>query len=180
MDRLLESGAIAWSKEPRTCRADVAPPPRTPLPPDGRAMRRGERPVIHGDGQNGCDYVPVSVVVEAHLRALHADGDGVFNIGTGRSRAVREVFAAVARATAHGGDPVHTGARPGEQRRSCLDVRRARRVLGWQAVVPFELGIAQTVASLRADTDTPAPGCAGPARVAGPAGGPVSERGWRQ
>ena len=29
MDRLSESGAIAGSKEPRTCRADVAPPPRT-------------------------------------------------------------------------------------------------------------------------------------------------------
>ena len=32
MDRLSESGAIAWSKEPRTCRADVA------SPPDGRAF----------------------------------------------------------------------------------------------------------------------------------------------
>ena len=32
MDRLSESGAIAGSKEPRTCRADVAPPP------DGRAF----------------------------------------------------------------------------------------------------------------------------------------------
>ena len=90
------------------------------------------------------------------------------------------MFAAVARGAGHGGDPVHTGARSGEQRRSCLDVRRARRVLGWQAVVGFELGVAQTVASLRADTDSPAPGCAGPVRVPGPAAGPVSETGWRQ
>ena len=31
MDRLSEAGAIAGSKEPRTCRADVASPPRTAL-----------------------------------------------------------------------------------------------------------------------------------------------------
>ena len=39
MDRLSESGAIAGSKEPRTCRADVAPPPRTAatLPRGARA-----------------------------------------------------------------------------------------------------------------------------------------------
>ena len=116
-----------------------------------RAMLRGERPVIYGDGLNERDYVHVSDVAEAHLHALHADGDGVFNIGSGRPRTVRDVFAAVARAAGYGGDPVHMEARPGEQRRSCLDVSRARRVLGWQAAVPFELGIAQTVASLRAD-----------------------------
>ena len=32
MDRLSEAGAIAGSKEPRTCRADVASPPRTAPP----------------------------------------------------------------------------------------------------------------------------------------------------
>ena len=182
MDRLSECGAIAWSKEPRTCRADVAPPPRTRCRPTGAAsaLLSGERPVMHGDGLNGSDYVHVSGVAEAYPRALCGDGDGVFNIGTGRSRTLREVCAAAARAAGHGGDPVHTGARPGEQRRSSLGVRRARRVRGRQAVVAFDLGVAQTVASLRAGTDTPAPGCAGPARVPRAAAGPLSKTGWRQ
>ena len=145
----------------------------------GRAMLRGERPVIYGDGLNERDYVHVSDVVEAHLCALHADGDGVFNIGTGTARTVLDVFAAVARAAGFGGDPVHTGTRPGEQRRSCLDVSRAERVLGWKAAVSFEPGVVQTVASLCADAGTPAPGCDGPARVPEPAAGPGSEAGWR-
>ena len=38
MDRLSEAGAIAGSKEPRTCRADVASPPRT-APPLLRSAR---------------------------------------------------------------------------------------------------------------------------------------------
>ena len=41
-----------------------------------RAMLRGERPVIHGDGLTERDYVHISDVVEAHLCALHAAGDG--------------------------------------------------------------------------------------------------------
>ena len=40
MDRLSESGAIAGSKEPRTCRADVAPPPR-----NAATLLRGARAV---------------------------------------------------------------------------------------------------------------------------------------
>ena len=146
----------------------------------GRAMLLGERPVIYGDGLNERDYVHVSDVVKAHLCALHADRDGVFNIGTGTARTVLDVFAAVARAAGFGGDPVHTGARAGEQRRSCLDVSRARRVFGWKAVVPFETGVAETVASLRADAGTPAPGCDGPARVPEPAAGRGRETGWRK
>ena len=121
------------------------------------AMLRGERPVIYGDGLIERDYVHISDVVEAHLCALHADGDGVFNIGTGRPGTVLEVFAAVARAAGYGGDPVHTAARAGEQQRSCLDVSRARRVLGWQAAVPFELGVAKMVASLRPDASASVP-----------------------
>ena len=88
--------------------------------------------------------------------------------------------AAPARAAGHGGDPVHTGARPGEQRRSAIDWRRSWRLLQWQATLPFELGVAPTVASLRPDARTPAQGCDGPARVSGPTAGQVSGAGWRQ
>ena len=150
------------------------------VPVFARAMRRGERPRNHGGGLHTRDDVPVSDVVEAHLCALHADGDGGFTGAAGRSGTVQDVFAAVAQAAGCCGEPVHTGGRPGTQRRSCLDVRRARHGLGRQAVVPFELGVAQRVASLRVDAGPPAPGCDGPARVPGSATGPISEAGYRR
>ena len=62
------------------------------------AVLRGEPPVIHGDGLAEREYVHVSDAVEAHVLALRMCGDGVFNIGTGTARTVREVFEAVARA----------------------------------------------------------------------------------
>lgn len=114
-----------------------------------RAMVRGERPVIHGDGLSVRDYVHVSDVVEAHVRALDMDGNQVLNIGTGAARTVLDVFAAVAQAVGYDGTPIHTRERPGEIRRSCLDVRRAQKILGWRATVPFEAGIHQVLASLQ-------------------------------
>ena len=131
-------------------------------------------------GRDERDLVQVSDVVEARRFALHAGGDGVVDTGTGRSRIVRDGLAAPARPAGHGGDPVHTGARPGEQRRSAIDWRRSWRLLQWQATLPFELGVAPTVASLRPDARTPAQGCDGPARVSGPTAGQVSGAGWRQ
>ena len=113
-----------------------------------RAMLDGVRPSIHGDGLAERDYVYVGDAVEAHLLALRTPGDGVFNIGTGTARTVREVFAAVARAVGYAGQPVYGEARPGEARRACLDVGRARRVLGWTAAVPFAKGIAETVRAM--------------------------------
>ena len=111
-----------------------------------RAMLEGVRPVIYGDGRQARDYVYVDDVVEAHLAVLDEDGEGVFNLGTGRARTVREVFEAVAGAARYEGEPVHAPARSGDLRRSCLDAGRAKRVLGWRPRVAFADGIGRTVA----------------------------------
>ena len=113
-----------------------------------RAILGGRRPVIHGDGLNERDYVYLSDAVEAHVRALGLSGDGVFNIGTGTARTVREVFDAVARAAGYRGEPAYGPSRPWEPHRACLDVRRARRDLGWAPRVGFREGIAETVRSM--------------------------------
>ena len=120
------------------------------------AVLRGEPPVIHGDGLAERDYVHVSDAVEAHVLALRMCGDGVFNIGTGTARTVREVFEAVARAAGYRGEPRYAAARAGDLRRSCLDPSRARRDLRWTARTPFGGGVAETVFSVREPAGAPA------------------------
>ena len=88
-----------------------------------RAARCGAAPAIHGDGLDERDYVHLDDVLDAFVLALGMRGDGVFNVGTGVARTVREVFAAVARAAGYAGDPAYGPARPGDARRSCLDPR---------------------------------------------------------
>ena len=125
-----------------------------------RAMLRGEPPAIHGDGLNERDYLYVDDAVDAFVLALGMNGDGVFNIGTGTARSVQDVFATVARAAGYAGTPVYAEARPGDLRRSCLDVRRAGQALGWRARVPFERGVADTVRAMRPPVGRDAPGSA--------------------
>ena len=122
-----------------------------------RAMLSGEAPIIYGDGLNQRDFVHLGDAVEAFVLSLGMNGDGVFNIGTGAARTVREVFEIVARAAGYAGKPVYRAARPGDLRRSCLDARRARRVLGWRARMPFERGVEQTVQRMRLQVAPRAP-----------------------
>ena len=114
------------------------------------AMRRGQRPVIFGDGAHERDYVYVDDVVQANVLALEQDEDGVFNIGTGQGATVAQVFDALTGAIDYDGSPEYAEARPGDVRRIYLDVRRAERGLGWRAAVSLGEGIRRTVDAMYA------------------------------
>ena len=114
-----------------------------------RALLRDETPVIHGDGLNQRDYVYIADVVEAQMLSMRSRGSGIYNIGTGAARTVREVFELVARLMRHDGEPEHRAARAGELRHSCLDPGRARRELGWRPRVSFEAGVELTLRAMR-------------------------------
>ncbi|MBV9805276.1 MAG: GDP-mannose 4,6-dehydratase [Solirubrobacterales bacterium] len=117
----------------------------------GRLMS-GARPTIFGDGSQTRDWVDVSDVVRANLLAAGADAGvtGPLNIGTGLEIPVIDVLGTLVRVSgADGGvEPEFAPARPGEVQRSCLDVARARDVLGWEAQVGLEDGLRGILATL--------------------------------
>ena len=106
-------------------------------------------PTVFGDGRQTRDWVDVSDVVRANLLAADSAVTGPVNIGHGRETAVLDLIDAL--------DDVSEGAmpeprfaleRPGEVRRSCLDVQRARRELGWEAQVSLRDGLQTILAAL--------------------------------
>jgi UDP-glucose 4-epimerase len=118
--------------------------PETHLIPNVLAAALGKRPLeIYGtdyptpDGTAVRDYVHVSDIADAHLRALDAklDGDAplAVNLGTGTGRSVREVVAAARRVTARELATVERPRRPGDPPELVAAVQRARTVLGWRA-----------------------------------------------
>jgi UDP-glucose 4-epimerase len=108
-------------------------------------LLQGLPPVINGDGTQTRDYTYVEDVAAANLAALgRPQARGAFNIGTGVETSVNELFARLARSAGFGGRPVHGPARPGEQRRSCLDPARAAHDLGWRPTVSLDEGLART------------------------------------
>jgi UDP-glucose 4-epimerase len=104
----------------------------------------GDPPVINGDGTQTRDYVHVDDVVRANLAAV--DGaPGVYNIGTGVETDVNTLYRMLAAACGGRAAAEHGPAKPGEQRRSCLDPAFTRKHLGWEATIAFEDGLRSTL-----------------------------------
>jgi UDP-glucose 4-epimerase len=113
-------------------------------------LLEGRRPTVFGDGKQTRDWVDVSDVADANVLAAEADLTGAINIGQGRETSVLELIEALNTASNRGSlkEPVFAPARPGEVRRSCLDVSRARDELGWSAQVELCDGLQRILAGL--------------------------------
>ena len=108
-------------------------------------MLTGVQPRIFGDGSKTRDYLFVSDVVDANLRALDCDGNGIFNLGWGKEITDLEVFKTVREAVGSKVEPVFEEKRPGEIDRISTDAARARESLGWKPKVEFPAGVQQVV-----------------------------------
>jgi UDP-glucose 4-epimerase len=120
-------------------------------------------PEIRGDGKQSRDFIFVADVVEANLRALRANHEGVMNIGTGIATSVLTVVGHLTAAAAYSGRISFVDARAGEVRDVALDVRRAGRLLGWKASVLLPDGLRQTFMSFRERAARRAPAIDAPA-----------------
>jgi UDP-glucose 4-epimerase len=110
----------------------------------------GRRPTVFGDGRQTRDWVAVGDVVRANLLAADAELTGPVNVGHGRETSVLELLEALGIVSDRGPlpDPVFAPERPGEVKRSCLDVSRARRELGWEAETELREGLRTTLTAL--------------------------------
>jgi len=110
----------------------------------------GKTPVINGDGGQTRDYVYVGDIVAANVAALDSRFVGAVNIGTGVETDVVMIFDHLRRAVGSQIEAVHGPAKPGEQRRSCLDARLAAQVLGWRPQTTLADGLLRTAEYYRA------------------------------
>lgn len=109
------------------------------------AMLRNGPIQIYGSGEQTRDFVFVSDVVEANLKALHSTVEGTFNIGTGTESSINEVAEKMIEISLSKSILEHTIAKPGEQMHSSLDCKKARLELGWQPAVSLEDGLRKTI-----------------------------------
>jgi UDP-glucose 4-epimerase len=110
----------------------------------------GKPCTIYGDGKQTRDYVFVGDVARANLLAAERGFDGALNVGTGVETDVNELHALLARAAGSAAPAAHAEARPGEQRRSCIDPSAAATAIGWKPEVGLADGLARTLEYFRA------------------------------
>ena len=112
------------------------------------SILRGEQPVIYGDGKQSRDFIYVKNVVEAVILAAGSDAGGgeAVNIAGGRGMTVNDLLRAVNEVLGTNVEAVHAGPRPGDILHSTADVRKARRLIGYEPRIPFMEGLKETVA----------------------------------
>ncbi len=110
------------------------------------SMLGGEQPPIHGNGRQTRDFTYVGNVVQANLKAAAARrGAGeVFNIANGKQHSVLELAALIRKLLKVETRPRFLPKRPGDVLHTWADIRKAKRLLGYRAVVPFEEGVRRT------------------------------------
>jgi UDP-glucose-4-epimerase GalE len=127
-----------------------------PLAVDAALGLRGSL-VVHGsdyrteDGSCVRDYVHVTDLADAHLRAVHwlmsQKGRGrhdVFNLGSGTGHSVKQVVDSIGRVVGRPVPHVYGARRPGDSPRlvGCID--KAQRELGWSPLRGLETQIEDT------------------------------------
>jgi len=110
---------------------------------------RGEPIVIHGDGAQSRDFVFISDVVDAWVRAWTdtAAYGQVFNLGMGTRYSINELADTVLMALDHSRETYsieNAPLRPGDQRHMVADISKVRK-LGWRPRVNFKQGVKRTV-----------------------------------
>jgi UDP-glucose 4-epimerase len=110
-------------------------------------LLRGDRPSVHGDGQQSRDFTYIDDAVNAFLLAAREpSGAGLTcNVGTGVPTTLLELIAAISEASGTVAGPTFGPPRPGDVRHSVADISLARERLGFSVTVPFADGVRRTV-----------------------------------
>ncbi|WP_122089278.1 NAD-dependent epimerase/dehydratase family protein [Halalkalicoccus subterraneus] len=104
---------------------------------------RNDEPItVHGDGTQTRDFVHVSDVVQANLRAMETDAVGeAYNVATGKTVTITELAHTIKSVTGSDSEIVHIEGRTGDIDRSCAKTEKARSRLGYEPTITLEDGL---------------------------------------
>jgi UDP-glucose 4-epimerase len=114
-----------------------------------KAMLKGERPIIFGDGEQSRDFTFVHNAVHANLLAARSEkpieGE-VLNVGCGARISVNELARVMGKALGRPDlAPVYKPERAGDIKHSFADLARISATIGYRPLVGFEQGLGVTM-----------------------------------
>lgn len=114
------------------------------------AIAEGRPITIFGDGEQSRDFTFVANVVDATLRAAHADGASgeIFNVAAGSPASVNAVAETIGTILERPVLKTTLDPRPGDIRNSWADLRKSERVLGYTPQIGLEEGLRRTIEHL--------------------------------
>jgi nucleoside-diphosphate-sugar epimerase len=109
------------------------------------ALLRGQTVTVYGDGQQVRGNTYIDDCVEATVRAVAATPGETFNLGGGETASVWDILRKLEQIIGRSAQIRHEPKRPGDQRYTGADTTRLQRLLGWQARVGLDEGLARQV-----------------------------------
>ena len=110
-----------------------------------KAMLEGRSVNIFGDGKDERDYVFVTDVIDAILKAYQTQCSGPFNIGTGIGTNTNTIFEILAHHCDYKKLPIYVPPRPGDISRISLNYGKAKEEFSWCPMTSLEQGLKATV-----------------------------------
>jgi len=107
-----------------------------------RAILKGKKLIVYGDGRQTRDFTYISDVVDGSIRAMLSEVHGeIFNIGGGTQISVQEAISLLEELTGKRADLTFVSALKCEPKSTMADISKARRLLGYRPVVPVKKGL---------------------------------------
>ena len=117
------------------------------------ACLTGDRPVVHGDGEQARDFTYIDDAIEANVLAARAPDEArglAINVGGGRKpTSINELLRLIGEMTGTNPDPEKAQPRAGDVRVTHADISLARKTLGFEPSTDVENGLKKTVAWFR-------------------------------
>jgi nucleoside-diphosphate-sugar epimerase len=114
-----------------------------------KAIIKGQRPIIYGDGEQSRDFTYVDNVVLANLLAARSEtklNGAVLNVACGQRITVTELAREMASLLGRSDlTPIYKEERAGDVKHSLADLTLTKKTLGYHPIVAFKDGLATTV-----------------------------------
>lgn len=112
-----------------------------------RALKDGEAPIIHGDGEQTRDFTFVQNAVQANIRAFFAKAEAineVFNIAYGERISLNTLWANLQTISGKKMAVIYGPARKGDVQDSLANIDKARKLLGYDPLYSVADGLELT------------------------------------
>lgn len=113
-------------------------------------VKKGERPIIFGDGEHTRDFTYVDNAVEANILALVAKGGfgEVYNVAAGKRISLNQLVEKIGDMLGTKIYPEYVSPRQGDVKDSFADIEKAEKILGYKPKISFDEGLRLTVDSI--------------------------------
>jgi len=111
------------------------------------AILKNQPPTIYGDGEQSRDFTYIDNVVHANLLAARATQTAgqVVNVACGEAVTVNAIIGMINRLLGKDVKPNYVPARVGDVKHSLANIAAARKLLGFEPVVPFREGLERSL-----------------------------------